>query len=87
MKIHTVIVGSLEENCYILEKENKVLVIDPGAEIEKIKKVIGSKEVLGVLITHNHFDHVGALSYFNKENIYSFNNLEEKEYIIDSFKF
>ena len=30
MKIHTVIVGSLEENCYILEKENKVLIIDPG---------------------------------------------------------
>ena len=87
MNIHTVIVGPLEENCYILEKENKVLVIDPGDEIEKIKKAIGSKEVLGVLITHNHFDHVGALSYFNKKNIYSFNNLEEKEYIIDSFKF
>ena len=87
MKIHTVIVGSLEENCYILEKENKVLVIDPGDEIEKIKKVIGSKEVLGVLITHNHFDHVGALSYFNKKNIYSFNNLEEKEYEIGPFKF
>lgn len=87
MKIKKVIVGSLEENCYILIKNNKALVIDPGDEIDKINSVIGENSVVGVLITHNHFDHVGALSNFNKNIIHDFSNLEEKEYKIDDFTF
>ena len=53
MKIHRVVVGYLEENCYILEKDGKVLVIDPGDEIDKIRTAIGDNEVVGVLVTHN----------------------------------
>ena len=87
MKIHRVVVGYLEENCYILEKDGKVLVIDPGDEIDKIKEVINSNKVVGVLVTHSHFDHIGALSYFNKNIIHAFNNLEEKEYKIENFTF
>lgn len=87
MKIHKVVVGPLEENCYILEKDKAVLVIDPGDEINKIKQKINNNKVVGVLITHNHFDHVGALSYFEKDKIYNYNNLEEKEYKLDNFTF
>ena len=87
MKIHRVVVGYLEENCYILEKNGKVLVIDPGDEIDKIRTAIGDNEVVGVLVTHNHFDHVGALSYFDKNIIYDRSNTEEKEYKIDKFNF
>lgn len=87
MKIHRVVVGYLEENCYILEKDGKVLVIDPGDEIDKIKEVINSNKVVGVLVTHSHFDHIGALSYFDKNIIHTFNNLEEKEYKIENFTF
>lgn len=81
------VVGYLEENCYILRKDNKVIVIDPGDEYEKIKKEIGTDNVVRVLITHSHFDHVGALSYFDKNIVYDFSNLEEREYDIESFKF
>lgn len=87
MKIDRVITGSLEENCYILGIEDKVLVIDPGDDIDKINKVINNRKVLGVLITHRHFDHIGALSYFNKNIIYDRSNTEEKEYKIDKFNF
>ena len=87
MQIEIVVVGPLEENCYILKKDNKVLVIDPGAEIDKIQNAIGDSPVVGVLITHNHFDHIGALSHFNKDIVYDFSNLEEKEYNIEEFKF
>lgn len=85
MKVEAVVVGPLEENCYVLKIDDKALVIDPGDEIDKINKVIDSSKVAGVLITHNHFDHIGALSYFDK--IYNFSNLEEKEYNIENFKF
>lgn len=87
MKIEKVVVGELQENCYVLSVNNEVLIIDPGDEIDKIKDKINNREVIGVLITHNHFDHIGALSYFNKEIIYSFSNLKEKEYTIGPFKF
>lgn len=87
MKINRVIVGSLDTNCYVLKKDNKCFVIDPGDEYNKIKEAIGNNEVVGVIITHYHFDHIGALDNFNKEIVYDKNNLSEKEYNIGGFKF
>ena len=85
MKINRVIVGKLETNCYVISKDNNCLVIDPGDEYNKIKEVIGSKKVVGTIITHNHFDHIGALKYFN--NIYDYNNLKEGINKIGNFEF
>ncbi|MDD4411511.1 MAG: MBL fold metallo-hydrolase [Bacilli bacterium] len=55
------IVGYLQTNCYILIKDNKCLVVDPGADLNKIKEVVGEMEVVGILVTHHHPDHVMAL--------------------------
>ena len=87
MKITKVVVGLLEENCYVLEKDKQVIVVDPGDEYERIKKVIGHKKVAGVLITHNHFDHVGALEEFDPSLVYKYDNLEEGEHTIGPFNF
>lgn len=90
MNIKNIKVGYLECNCYILEKDNNVLIIDPGDDYEKIKEEIKDKNVLGILITHHHFDHIGCIKEIENEynvKIYSFNNLEEKEYQIGNFKF
>ena len=61
MKIERLIVGPLEENCYIVTIDNKSIIIDPGDEAEKIINACKNKKIVGVLITHHHFDHVGAL--------------------------
>lgn len=61
MDIKKIVVGDLEENCYILTKGNKCLVIDPGDEFPKINKELEGKEVIGCLVTHFHPDHIGAL--------------------------
>jgi len=87
MEINRVIVGSLQTNCYVLVKDNKCLVIDPGDEYNNIKEVIGNNKIVGVIVTHYHFDHIGALDNFSKDLILDINNLEEKEYNIDNFKF
>ena len=90
MKIKQIRVGFMKTNCYILEKDNKVIIIDPGEDADKIEKELKNKKVLGVVITHYHYDHVGALSrIINKYkcNIYDYYSLEEKEYIIENFKF
>lgn len=89
MKIKRIITGSLEENCYVLVNNSDCLVIDPGDDFYKIKEEIKDINLLGILITHHHFDHVGALTElleYKNVKIYDY-NLEEKEYEIKDFKF
>ena len=90
MKIDKLEVGSLLENCYVVSIDDKCLVIDPGAQADRIIDSIGNKEVLGILITHHHFDHVGALDEIKnkfKVEIYDYTTTSEKEYNIGPFVF
>lgn len=67
MKVEIVITGELEENCYIITKNNKTLVIDPGDDYPKIKKKLDNKNVVGVLLTHRHNDHIASLDKLLKD--------------------
>ena len=100
MEILCTKVGYLEENCYLIKEKDKGLIIDPGDEINKILDMIGNTSIEGILITHAHFDHIGALDellkkydvpvyYHNVNNELQKNiiNVDEKEYKIDSFSF
>ena len=87
MNIQTVIVGELDTNCYILIKNEHVLIIDPGDEYEKIMNNVKGKIIDGILITHHHFDHIGALKEFDKNIIYDYNNLKEGIVNIGEFTF
>jgi len=64
MLIKTIAVGINRANCYILacEKTKEALIIDPGAEPDKIKKAITKLGVTPKFIinTHGHADHIGA---------------------------
>lgn len=75
MNIKRVVVGELEENCYILEKDNSCIIIDPGDEANKIIDNI-DKEVKTILITHYHFDHVGALEALIEKYKVDVNNFD-----------
>ena len=65
LQIHTLPLGSYQTNCYIVYEENAktCAVIDPGYDAHIVLK---ETERLGlavdaVLLTHGHFDHVGAV--------------------------
>ncbi|WP_324716413.1 MBL fold metallo-hydrolase [Carboxydochorda subterranea] len=64
LRVVTLPVGMLEANCYLLidEASGTVVVIDPGADASRILEAIGSRHVTHLLLTHGHFDHVGALA-------------------------
>lgn len=83
MKIITIKVGFLETNCYLVIKYNKCLIIDPGDEFDKIKDTISSLNLtpLKVLITHSHFDHIGALEQVLNE--YNIDCIDYNDYIND----
>ena len=90
MLIKRVVVGELETNCYLLIKDNNCLVIDPGDEYKKIVNEINDLSCKGILLTHHHFDHVGAVDdLVNKYNVlvYDKNNLKEGINNIFGFSF
>lgn len=57
MKINKLISNLLESNTFVVEKDDEVLIIDCGCELEQVKAVVDGKKVVGVLLTHGHFDH------------------------------
>ncbi len=66
MQIYRMVVGIVETNCYIIadEKTKQGAVIDPGADgkliLYKLKEL--GLEVSYILLTHTHYDHIGAVA-------------------------
>ena len=56
-------VGKLETNCYVVSSNGVAFVVDPGAEAERIFDHCNSHslKVEGILLTHGHYDHSGAV--------------------------
>ncbi|MFT4049761.1 MAG: MBL fold metallo-hydrolase [Solirubrobacterales bacterium] len=66
MKVAYLTVGPVAENTFLVindEADNAALLIDPGDEPENISAAIKETgaDVKAILITHTHFDHVGAV--------------------------
>lgn len=60
-------VGPVQENCFIVRERgaDRAVIIDPGEEPERLLKAaedLGVASVEAILITHTHFDHVGAVA-------------------------
>lgn len=65
LDVEMLTVGAIAENCFVLRREgsDRVLVVDPGEEPERILAVaaeLGTVEA--ILLTHCHFDHIGAVT-------------------------
>jgi glyoxylase-like metal-dependent hydrolase (beta-lactamase superfamily II) len=64
MNYRRIVVGDLQTNCYAVWDDSKkiVLLIDPGAQPEKIIEVIEDRELVPteIILTHSHYDHIGA---------------------------
>ena len=65
LKIHTLPLGLYQTNCYIVHNEgsSQCIVIDPGYEANTIlnRTALLGLEIQAILLTHGHFDHVGAV--------------------------
>jgi len=66
MDVRMFTVGPVQENCFLFRRDESdhALIVDPGDEADKL---LGAIEALGVtldaiLLTHTHFDHVGAVA-------------------------
>ena len=69
MQIREVTVGIVSTCCYILSREDteECIVIDPGASPDRIRKAADGKRIVAILLTHGHFDHIGAVASLKEE--------------------
>jgi glyoxylase-like metal-dependent hydrolase (beta-lactamase superfamily II) len=66
MDVRMFTVGMVAENCFLVRRDgsDRALIVDPGDEADRL---LGAIDELGVtldaiLLTHTHFDHVGAVT-------------------------
>src|SRR3954469_16776275 len=66
MDVRMFTVGPVAENTYIFRRDgsDRALIVDPGEEADKLLTAIDALGVTldGILLTHTHFDHVGAVA-------------------------
>lgn len=58
MKILSICPNSWCSNCYIVMSGGQAYVIDPSPSVEAIVREAGEAEIVGIILTHGHFDHV-----------------------------
>ena len=63
VSVEWTVLGQLQNNVYCIDDgEGGVIVVDPSTLPDAIMEVAGERQVSGIIITHRHFDHVGALA-------------------------
>lgn len=61
MNVKKLALGAYQTNCYLLFNDTEALVIDPGYEADTILDALQGRKLRAILLTHGHFDHVGAV--------------------------
>ncbi len=66
MDVRMLTVGPVGENCFLFRADGseRSLIVDPGEEAPRILKLVEELgvSVEGILLTHTHFDHIGAVA-------------------------
>lgn len=72
IRVHVMEVGPLAENTFIVEDTvaRRAVVVDPGDEGEAILRELGKLGLVveAILLTHGHFDHVGAVGLLRRKS-------------------
>lgn len=77
--------GQLQTNCYFLVKENCCLIIDPSDEASFILEELQRRKLnlVGILATHGHFDHIGAVGEIQLTHNVPLYIFKEDQFLVD----
>ncbi|KUO66996.1 MAG: MBL fold metallo-hydrolase [Gracilibacter sp. BRH_c7a] len=69
--IESITTPGMGVNCYLLTcgQTKKAILIDPGAGSKMIQNWLKEKdqEIIYILLTHGHYDHIGSVEYLRNE--------------------
>ncbi|MBR3300437.1 MAG: MBL fold metallo-hydrolase [Clostridia bacterium] len=70
MNVKTVNLGVINENCYLISSDSAAIIVDPGYYSDEISDFLknNSDKHRIILLTHCHFDHIGAANKIAVEN-------------------
>lgn len=73
MKIKTLVSGKLDNNTYIVcnDDATECFLVDAAADLEDIKPRVDEMKVLGIILTHGHYDH-----FVNLDKIMDYYNVK-----------
>ncbi|MFB5662030.1 MBL fold metallo-hydrolase [Alteribacillus sp. HJP-4] len=81
--------GPLQTNCYILYDVDKAVVFDPGGDAHILERWLAEKQLkpIAIVLTHAHFDHIGAVQELREKwGISVFLHENEKGWLTDPSK-
>ncbi|HLR80672.1 MAG TPA: MBL fold metallo-hydrolase [Bacillota bacterium] len=84
MNIKTMSLGPLGTNCYIIYDDHNALIVDPGGDADQVKAFIEQNKLIpqAILLTHAHFDHIGAVDELRSHfNIHVYLHEQEKSWL------
>lgn len=63
MRIERLVLGRLDTNCWVAGDDSggPVIVIDPADDARAVLNAVGGRQVTAIVLTHGHFDHLGAV--------------------------
>nr|WP_052479223.1 MBL fold metallo-hydrolase [Kibdelosporangium sp. MJ126-NF4]CEL23042.1 Hydroxyacylglutathione hydrolase [Kibdelosporangium sp. MJ126-NF4]CTQ90180.1 Hydroxyacylglutathione hydrolase (EC 3.1.2.6) [Kibdelosporangium sp. MJ126-NF4] len=69
MTLRRIIVGPLHTNCWAVHApgERQALLVDPGADGDRVLDAVRDLDVVAIVLTHAHFDHVLAVPEVARE--------------------
>ncbi|WP_204171763.1 MBL fold metallo-hydrolase [Staphylococcus sp. GDY8P100P] len=89
MRISNLTLGPVDTNTYFIENDKNIIIVDPAAEsgqiIQKVNQI--NKTVKAVVLTHAHFDHIGALNdIVTKYNVPVYMHSKEFDFLTNTQK-
>ncbi|KRE82536.1 metal-binding protein [Paenibacillus sp. Soil766] len=68
INIQSFVLGPVQTNAYLLSnpETNQGIIIDPGMNPKSLIKKIADMDIVAILLTHAHFDHIGGVDEIRK---------------------
>lgn len=67
LSIEFLVLGPIENNVYLISDGNATIVVDPSCEPEAIMAALGNRVPAAIVLTHRHWDHIGAAAALREQ--------------------
>ncbi len=86
-----ILAGAMRTNCYFIynDETKETIIIDPADEADKLIRIIGEYNLkpAAILLTHGHFDHIGAVKEIRSRYMCKVYCLEEEKEVLENAEY